>query len=192
VAKLLGEVPHSFLAVVLAGGKSSRMGQDKASLYSPKLQRTLIEQSVKILSQLNDCKVVISSNVYPGAIKDLIPDCGPLSGIHGLLSYAQEQSHIHGLLFIPVDMPNLAAKQLQSLVLFAQQNDSAAFITKSFLPCYLPLNNKVLSIVSEQLESNDWSIRRLLDKLAARSLTLQDTEQLININNPRDWQQHCQ
>ena len=185
-------MPHSLMAVVLAGGKSSRMGRDKASLYSPKLQRTLIEQSIKILSQLTNCEVVISSNVYPGALNDLIPDCGPLSGIHAALVKAQGQSQIRGLLFIPVDMPNLTAQQLRSLFLFGQQNHCATYITNSFLPCYLPLTNKVQSIVSEQLESNDWSIRRLLDKLAAKSLTLQDTEQLVNINNPSDWQQHCQ
>ena len=185
-------MPHSLMAVVLAGGKSSRMGQDKASLYSPKLQRTLIEQSIKILSQLTNCEVVISSNTFPGAIKDLVPDCGPLSGIHGVLSCFQEQSHIQGLLFIPVDMPNLSVEKLQSLVVIAQQNNCATFISNSFLPCYLPLNNKVLRIVSQQLESNDWSIRRLLDKLAARGVPLQDTEQLVNINNPSDWQQHCQ
>lgn len=184
-------VQYSVMAVVLAGGRSSRMGQDKATLYSPKLQATLIEQSKQLLSQLDDCHVVINSNTYPEAVKDIVLDCGPLSGIHAVLSHAQQHSDIQGFLFIPVDMPNLTAMSLHSLIQFAQQQGCAAYLTNSFLPCYLPAKANLLTTVNRQLHSKDWSIRQLLTLLAARSMPLPDASQLVNINDPTDWQQHC-
>ncbi|WP_340678682.1 molybdenum cofactor guanylyltransferase [Paraglaciecola sp.] len=187
----------SLMAVILAGGKSSRMGQDKATRYSPKLQATLIEQSLSLLSQLDDCDVVISSNTYVNGIKDIIPDCGPLSGIHAVFSSKQshsrllEQKHSRGFLFIPVDMPKLSVTLLEALILFAQQNHCATYPNNSFLPCYVPAKAELLSVLSQLLQGTDWSVRYLLEQLDARSMPWHEEKQLVNINNPHDWQQHC-
>jgi molybdopterin-guanine dinucleotide biosynthesis protein A len=195
----------SLMAVVLAGGKSSRMGQDKATRYSPKLQATLIGQSVSLLSKLDDCDVVISSNTYVNAIKDIIPDCGPLSGIHAVFSAKQSHSRLlekkhqqagsqnlsQGFLFIPVDMPKLSVTLLEALILFGQQNHCATYPNNSFLPCYVPAKAELLSLLSQLLQGNDWSVRCLLEQLDARSMPWHEDKQLVNINNPHDWQQHC-
>ncbi|KXI27731.1 molybdenum cofactor guanylyltransferase [Paraglaciecola hydrolytica] len=184
----------ALIAVVLAGGKSSRMGQDKSMLYSSKLQASLLQQSISLLTQLAHCEVVISSNTYAGGVKDIIPECGPLSGIHAVLNQAGLQP-VNGYLFIPVDMPKLSLRLLESLLLFGEQQQCAAYANNSFLPCYLPVDhhkqNKLLTVLNQQLQSKDWSVRRLLAHLGARSMPWQDDEQLVNINNPQDWQQHC-
>ena len=180
----------SVVAVVLAGGKSSRMGQDKAALYSRVLQTTLLEHSLTCLAQLDDCEVVISSNTHPAGIKDVVAQCGPLSGMHAVTTHYQAAPPGSGYLFIAVDMPNLAPATLTALLQFAQQNQCAAYFNASFLPCFLPAKPKLSNIIEQQLQHQDRSIRALLARCGARSMLLHDQTQLININHPHDWQQY--
>lgn len=78
--------------VVLAGGRSTRMGTDKALL--PFGNETLIERSVRKLQAL--CPEVLVVGRRPGQypitgireIWDIYPDHGPLGGIHAALTYA--------------------------------------------------------------------------------------------------------
>ena len=181
----------SVVAVVLAGGKSSRMGQDKAALYSPKLQNTLLEQCLDAVMRLDDCEVLISSNTHPQGIKDQVAECGPLSGIHAITTLYHAHPPAIGYLFIAVDMPNLAQPTLEALLQFGQQNHSAAYINNSYLPCFLPANPQLTRLVNQQLRSQDWSLRALLANCGAKSMSWQDTQQLVNINEPQDWQQYC-
>ena len=181
----------SVIAVVLAGGKSARMGQDKAALYSPALQTTLLDQSLNCLAQLADCEVVISSNTHPEGIKDVIAQRGPLSGMHAVTKRYQAAPPASGYLFIPVDMPNLRPATLSALLQFAQQNQCAAYFNTSFLPCFLPAEPKLSNIIEQQLQHQDWSIRALLTRCGARSMLWHEQTQLININHPQDWQRYC-
>lgn len=73
-------------AVILAGGKSSRMGSNKAFL---KLQgKTFIERQIELLGEMFD-EIIISANTPSEyehlnlpVFKDLYPDKGPLGGIY--------------------------------------------------------------------------------------------------------------
>jgi molybdopterin-guanine dinucleotide biosynthesis protein A len=99
--------------IVLAGGRSSRMGQDK-TLMSINAE-TLIERTVKELGKAVD-EIIIASNQeskynLPGTVDvpDVFPGMGPLGGIHaGLLAARYQFSFI-----VAADMPcftaNLAA-----------------------------------------------------------------------------------
>lgn len=99
--------------IVLAGGRSSRMGQDK-TLMSINAE-TLIERTVKELGKAVD-EIIIASNQeckynLPGTLEipDIFPGMGPLGGIHaGLLAAKYQLSFV-----VAADMPcftaNLAA-----------------------------------------------------------------------------------
>ena len=70
---------------VLAGGKSSRMGRNKALL--PYRGRTLVEHVAEIVeTAAGSVSVVGDAETYGHlgypVIEDVIPGCGPLSGIH--------------------------------------------------------------------------------------------------------------
>lgn len=112
--------------VVLAGGRSVRMGSDKAMLpdvsgaCSSLLDRAVgIARQIAAILERSDC-VVYVSGAYGSyqCIADLIPGAGPLSGIHAGLTEFLQQSHSdpHYLLFIPVDMPALEASTLLTLI----------------------------------------------------------------------------
>ena len=69
------------IGVILAGGASSRMGQDKALLTIS--QSTMLTRTYQLLLEASVSKVVISRNDgEAGHFPDLYPGKGPLSGIH--------------------------------------------------------------------------------------------------------------
>ena len=92
-------------AVILAGGKSSRMGQDKAFLKIG--NRTIVEYQLQRLSPLFE-ELLLSTNLpekfaHLGleTVQDFIPDRGPLVGIYSSLLRAR-YSHLFA---IACDMP---------------------------------------------------------------------------------------
>lgn len=180
------------LAVVLAGGQSSRMGQNKALRYAPRLKNTMIAHCIKMLAQIDGAQVVVSGEQHLNGIADIYSHRGPLSGIHAVLQNIVGQSSIRGLLFVPVDMPNLSLATLNKLVLFGRKHNNAAYINNCFLPCYLPYTAKLIDVVTEQIErSQNWSIKALMTQLSAQSLICDKHDELINVNEPQTWDLHC-
>jgi molybdopterin-guanine dinucleotide biosynthesis protein A len=92
---------------VLAGGRSTRMGQDKA-LLSPagrslldlaldKLRRLPLAGAPRIAAARSDL------SAHAAVIADLHPGCGPLSGIEAALAASTQPLNV----FLPVDIPLL-------------------------------------------------------------------------------------
>jgi molybdenum cofactor guanylyltransferase len=96
-------------AFVLAGGRSTRMGQDKALLQVAGV--SLLEHALDKLRALGafatprivGARPDLSS--YAPVVPDLHPGCGPLSGIEAALAATTQPLN----LFLPVDLPLLPA-----------------------------------------------------------------------------------
>ena len=91
-------------AFILAGGKSSRMGGDKALLKFG--AESLIESSIRMFQQLTpDIRIVGDPQRYSRfgvpVTADCVPSCGPLSGIYTGLKNSSNRSN----LFLACDMP---------------------------------------------------------------------------------------
>ncbi len=107
----------TFDAVILAGGASRRMGQDKALLeYNG---RTLLRAQVERAREIGAQEIFVSvrpdaHKAVPGCrvLRDLQPGCGPLAGIERGL----EEATSPFLLALAVDMPFLSASVLLSIV----------------------------------------------------------------------------
>lgn len=94
-------------ALILAGGKSSRMGRDKAAL--PWGDTTLLEYQFSRLRALGIDDVIVSG---AGHLPDIYPGKGPLGGIHAGLTAARNDS----VLVLSVDTPLVTAETLCGLV----------------------------------------------------------------------------
>lgn len=159
--------------VVLAGGKSSRMGENKALMAFK--GRPLVEHMTALLRQAGCADVYISGDVpgYAG-IPDAVRHDGPARAIIDLLGHfagAHER-----LLFVPVDMPLI---QVNSLTRLIEQNDNTYF--KGFpLPCCL--RTGVLPPSS--------SVRAVLESVQARMLDLSREGEpgMANINTKQEWE----
>lgn len=105
---------HSIGGYVLAGGKSSRMGRDKALLVLA--GEPLVARAVKKLRQLCAEVHVLSDNPalaeFAPLVRDLHPGCGPIGGMEAALAHSAFEWN----LFLPVDMPFLPAEWMAEWV----------------------------------------------------------------------------
>ena len=100
--------------IVLAGGKSSRMGQDKGRLKL--FGKTFLQRQVEKLQTLGVQDILISGGqgpVIPGTLRvaDQFLDRGPLGGLHACLQRAQNSR----CLVLTVDTPLVPAAALDHL-----------------------------------------------------------------------------
>lgn len=100
--------------VILAGGKSRRMGRDKSSLTLGGM--TLLDRQVSSLAGLGIDDILVSGRQtdHPAAryVPDIMTGRGPLGGLHACLRQARYES----CLVICVDMPLIPARVLEQLV----------------------------------------------------------------------------
>lgn len=115
-------------AAVLAGGRGTRMGgMDKARIRIG--DSTLIEHAVASMkSKFED--IIIAGRPgnrteIPGArtLCDLIPGCGPLSGLHAALSASESR----WLWLTACDMPNFSAAWVEHLEAAICSHEGPAF-----------------------------------------------------------------
>jgi molybdenum cofactor guanylyltransferase len=106
----------NFCAVVLAGGKSSRMGRDKALLEIG--GQTLLERQIGLAREMGAEKIFISGRAgrdYSAfgcrALRDKFAGAGPLAGIERALVACVSPL----VLVLAVDLPKMNAKVLREL-----------------------------------------------------------------------------
>ena len=112
-------------AFIVAGGKSSRMGQDKALL---KLKgQTLLERALELARGVSrDVRVVGTADKFAAfapVIEDVFRDQGPLSGIHAALKSSSTDLN----LILAVDLPFLKSNCLHYLI--SQARVTTALVT---------------------------------------------------------------
>ncbi|HIE12244.1 MAG TPA: molybdopterin-guanine dinucleotide biosynthesis protein B [Desulfotomaculum sp.] len=109
---------------VLAGGKSSRMGEDKAFLLVD--GRPLIERVVAALREVfPEVMIAGDPEVYGGlaerVVPDIVPGVGPIGGIHTALAFAS-----HELVFVAAaDLPFADGEVARYIVQRAEGFDAA-------------------------------------------------------------------
>ena len=102
-------------AIILAGGKSSRMKEDKGLVsFNGKL---LVEHVIETIKKITGKIIIITVNPaykqfgYP-CLEDEMKDKGPLGGIYTGLVHSSTQKN----LFVGCDMPFLSEKLLTELI----------------------------------------------------------------------------
>ena len=204
------------LGVVLAGGLSSRMGQDKAQLKrrqsatfpSVKSAYSMLDFSKQLLADAGIKDIVISGDNHQ--IPDRVPHAGPVGGIYSVLSHYPEHLQPKALLILPVDLPLMTASALTELRLKGELSHKATFFSDSqknmhHIPLYLP-NNAFLNMFlmqafhREQLLANSKnnnnknnkngpSVRAMLEQVPHQAIASLNNQLLFNTNTPEQWQQ---
>lgn len=116
----LSQAKRRLFGVVLCGGRSARMGRNKAGLPHP-CGGTFLQSAIGRLNFVCDAVGVSTS---PGQSNDGLHNVsqiidpvsyqGPMIGVATCLAHAQRLD-FDGCLFIPVDMPDLSTDDLQRL-----------------------------------------------------------------------------
>lgn len=178
----------AFVGVVLAGGKSSRMGKDKALLeYGG---RSLIKRAERLLNDAGASRVLISRNdtSNPKYLPDIYPNCGPMSGLHAAMMETKLP-----LLIVPVDMPMLTSEMLRCLIEIGVKMEASIHYDGFALPLFLwntPEAQKYVANCLTKPNSNKqvYSLTRFISTIGAAQITCHQQYRLINTNTPEDWQ----
>lgn len=169
--------PGRIAGLILAGGRSSRMGQDKARLEWQ--GETLLDRARALLRTTGIDAIHVGGR--PDEI-DGLPDSEPHGGpARAILDAARLlRGQFHRLLIIPVDMPLLSPAQLTPLL--AAPTGQARHWQDQPLPALVPVD------ACEALQDDDIrSIKRLLLALNAKALAMVPSgpsDPFININTP--------
>lgn len=177
---------------VLAGGKSSRFGSNKAlQLYDG---HTFLDTTIRLLCQVCDEVAVSVGNKssYPDCysaliIEDQYKDCGPLGGIFSVMTALKSDYY----LFMPCDMPFMTVGLLRDLI--NKSNDSEMIFfeneSRSFMFPML-LRRSVLGVVSDLLGTQIYKLKAILPYVNVKRLDVQESNIscFANINTPNDFQ----
>jgi molybdopterin-guanine dinucleotide biosynthesis protein A len=169
--------PHPICGYVLAGGRSSRMGRDKALLELA--GKPLIEHAVTKLRRVCTEVYILAGAEgehaglaqYAPLVHDPHPGCGPMGGFEAAL----KQSIFDWNLFLPVDMPFLPSALLEDWVRATLQDESRAARIAIFTADGLPqgalamLHREVLPYIVDAIESRRLKLFPVLEE-AGREL----------------------
>ena len=178
--------------LILAGGQSSRMGEDKALLSRD--HRDMFAYIDDQLTPLKLDKINISRNASQiprlssyQVIADQVIGQGPLGGIHA----AAHSIKADGLLIVPIDMPFITTRDLQMLINMGRLQCKPVYFNDCYLPLFLPLNDDVRhylnDVVSGKIQRR--SVKAMCQHFGAIALQPTHNDHLVNTNTPQQWHQ---
>jgi molybdopterin-guanine dinucleotide biosynthesis protein A len=184
----VGITMDDLAAVILVGGKSSRMGQDKASL--PYKGKRLVDVVADAVREAGIENIYVSGEIdgYT-SLPDLLLDRGPMGGICS--SAVRLHKQYERVLFIPVDMPHINAELLNLLI----AESTACHFKNHPLPCQLLLERKTMRQLDAAAQTlarkQKLSVKSFLVDLGSAAITPPEHLQkaLTNTNTPEEWQE---
>ena len=165
--------------IILAGGKSSRMGQDKAFMKHE--GRMLIEYSLHLAKYFCD-SIIISANsnmylrfAYP-VVGDEFEACGPVGGIYSALKKAEFDWN----LLISCDTPFVTKALVERLI---QNIGNYDCIVPAYGDWNEPLvalyNKSALKVIEGSIRGKEYKLKLLIKKLRTKFVNVSD---LVNVN----------
>lgn len=119
------ELASDVTAFILAGGKSTRMGTDKAFVMLE--GRSLLERALEVARAVTSEVRIVGDPAkfaaFAPTVEDIFPNCGPLGGIHAALRSSPTELN----LILAVDVPFVSTELLHYLIQRAR--DSSATVT---------------------------------------------------------------
>lgn len=189
-------------AIILAGGKSSRMGFDKQFL---KIKETRMMEIVtgKLEEEFNEIIIVTNKpELYSDSkykiVSDIIKGKGPLSGLHvGLKSSKSKYAY-----FVACDMPNINISYIKYMKEIIEKETPDACVTKcgKFSETFNSFYSKELyKIIEGRLENDNKSVHSLLEKIDTYYVDESDAktyspnwDMFINLNTKEELEKYIE
>lgn len=171
---------------VLAGGRSSRMGQDKALL--PWKGSTLIQSvAQEVFNAAGNVTLIGSSQTYGKLGFPVIPDkiegCGPLGGLHAALSATTAEWNV----LVACDMPAVTGRLLEELLAAAESSGADALVPLTpggLEPLCAVYHARLLPVVESAILSKLLKMHDFISTIQARFWPAPDPAVFRNLNTP--------
>lgn len=184
---------------LLGGGKSTRMGADKAFLELG--GQTLLARALGVMAEVCGRVTIVgdpakfaayASTKYGPVVADVFPGCGPIAGIHAALVHSSADMN----LMLAVDMPLISAELLTFLFTEAESNNATVTVartSKGLQPLCAIYRRDFLPVAERALRAGKYKIDAAFAGVFVR--VIDDGElaeagfserSFFNVNTPQD------
>jgi len=182
--------------VLLAGGKSRRMGEDKRYLVVG--EQTLLERGLVVLRSIfQEVLVVIAQDSPPldvdaRVVRDLVPDCGSLGGVYTGLTQATAPC----IFVVACDMPFLDQAVIAQ---FTSRRATADIVMAKLAarlhPMHALYGKRCLPVLEQMIRARQLKIQEMVSHASLRVRYVTEAELLTldpsgrsfqNVNTPAD------
>jgi len=160
------EKTNNITGIILAGGKSSRMGQDKGLKIHDGIP--FIQHILKAMNLVTNEILIVTDNVryktfgYP-CVSDMIPNKGPVGGIYTGLTYTKTSLN----LVLSCDIPFITAPVLENLIADYDPNyDAIMYEDNPLIGLY---HSATKGRFFESIQNNDLGLRKTLSQYGNKS-----------------------
>ena len=187
----------SVAAFILAGGKSSRMGSDKAFVKLD--NRTLLAHAMDLARSVTPEVCIVGDAAkfaaFGPVVEDMFRGCGPLGGIHAALRASQTELN----LVLAVDVPFVSLAFVQYLVTRARNSGSALATVPRAAGGWQPLcavyRREFADSAEDALRSGTYKIDALFNVVQVQAIEEEELAEagfsprlFRNLNTPDDLQ----
>jgi len=187
-------------AFVLAGGKSERMGQDKATMRLAS-GRTLLENALAVAGAVAGHVGIVGSRhkyasyAWAGEIvEDVFPDRGPLGGIHAALAVTTTEWNV----VLAVDLPGVTSALLEWILKVARESGAqvtVASVGGGLQPLCGVYRKNFGERAEKALNHGHNKVDACFDRDSLRILTEEEVrgagfspEMFVNVNTPEEFE----
>ena len=190
------DMERSRMGFVLAGGRSSRMGADKAFLKVGDC--TLLEHAISVLRAVCSAVAIVGQaskfSAFGAVVEDVHKDAGPLAGVHAALLHSSAELN----LILAVDLPFVSPELLSFLFASAENTDAIVTVphtARGFQPLCAVYRQTFAGAAEQALRAGKNKIDLLFTGVPVR--TIEDNELraagfsekvFSNLNTPEDVQ----
>lgn len=179
--------------IILAGGQSSRMGQNKALMRIGGAR--VIDRIAEEFEPVSQKIIIVASDPepYENIKADIIQDDpkyrgqGPLAGMYTGLKEVYDRP----CLIVACDMPFASANLGSELIAALEKEGCDAVIPvqeEQMHPLFGVYHSRIAGIIQETLEQGNRSVRALLDRIQTRYYTInEESDAVWNMNTKEDY-----
>lgn len=195
--KIKNRIHDEIAAVILAGGKATRMGGHRDKAFLKIDGEPIVTRQLKTLKKIFKEIIIVTNSVDTykkirgvRVISDIIPGRGPLSGIHAGLSAS---SHRHNFV-VACDMPFINEALIRHTI--ENKNDYDVMIPRidgKFHPLFGIYSKGCIVVIEEMLKHDRLKISNIFTRVKAHFISKSRMTRfdeklfsLVNVNTKED------
>lgn len=176
---------------VLAGGKSSRMGQDKGLMLLH--NKPMIKHLLDELGKLNlPVTIIANSNGYNAlgyaTIKDIVAEKGPMGGLLTALHYTKAEY----VFLISCDMPFITCEIISKII--SEVNDdeiTVAYTQNKLNPLFAVYKSSLIKEVAKRIAEGNLKMHQLIQSVNHKPVDMDEyivhqPDVFMNLNTMND------